>query len=166
MKFMFDKNKKYRARACLTDEFLCLETLSGSGLYCSDPAYPCQLLPFDSDNARIGYEVLRVLQNSRIFTPEESDEYLYFESMQARYDVWSAGLMEKYKYKTKRALFKNMKNCPITCVDNIINIQPTRHTRLEQWDWGGHDNDVVRLPVISEPEEIGSALKQAFECCN
>ncbi|EBG5295306.1 contact-dependent growth inhibition system immunity protein [Salmonella enterica] len=166
MKFMFDENKKYRARACLTDEFLCLETLSGSGLYCSDPAYPCQLLPFDSDNARIGYEVLRVLQNSRIFTPEESDEYLYFESMQARYDVWSAGLMEKYKYKTKRALFKNMKNCPITCVDNIINIQPTRHTRLEQWDWGGHDNDVVRLPVISEPEEIGSALKQAFECCN
>ncbi|EEM6163447.1 DUF1436 family protein [Salmonella enterica subsp. enterica] len=166
MKFMFDKNKKYRARACLTDEFLCLETLSGSGIYCSDPAYPCQLLPFDSDNARIGYEVLRVLQNSRIFTPEESDEYLYFESMQARYDVWSAGLMEKYKYKTKRALFKNMKNCPITCVDNIINIQPTRHTRLEQWDWGGHDNDVVRLPVISEPEEIGSALKQAFECCN
>ncbi|EBS7635639.1 DUF1436 family protein [Salmonella enterica] len=166
MKFMFDKNKKYRARACLTDEFLCLETLSGSGLYCSDPAYPCQLLPFDSDNARIGYEVLRVLQNSRIFTPEESDEYLYFESMQARYDVWSAGLMEKYKYKTKRALFKSMKNCPITCVDNIINIQPTRHTRLEQWDWGGHDNDVVRLHVISEPEEIGSALKQAFECCN
>lgn len=164
MALMFDENKEYEARACLTDEFLCLETFSGSGLYCSDPAYPCQLLPFDSDNARIGYEVLQILKNSRIFTQEESDEYLYFESMQARYDVWVSGLMRKYKYKTKRALFKNMKSCQIICVDNIINILPTRHTRLEQWDW--HDNDVIRLPVTSEPEEIGSALRQAFECCN
>lgn len=51
-------------------------------------------------------------------------------------------------------------------MNNIIKIQPTRHTKLEGWSWAGHDKDVIRLPVTSEPEKIGSALRQAFECCD
>ncbi|ECD4126461.1 DUF1436 family protein [Salmonella enterica subsp. enterica serovar Galiema] len=166
MTFIFDVNKEYHAGANLTDKFLSLETYSGLGRYSSDPDCPCQLLSIDSDDVCISHELLQALKNSRTYTSEESEEYLSLEKTQVEYDEWVIVLMEKYNYRTRRALFKNMKYCSIICVNNIIKIQPTRHTKLEGWSWAGHDKDVIRLPVTSEPEKIGSALRQAFECCD
>ncbi|HCJ4678407.1 TPA: CdiI family contact-dependent growth inhibition immunity protein, partial [Salmonella enterica] len=109
MTFIFDVNKEYHAGANLTDKFLCLETYSGLGRYSSDPDYPCQLLSIDSDDVCIGHELLQALKNSRTYTPEESEEYLSLEKTQVEYDEWVTVLMAKYNYRTRRALFKNMK---------------------------------------------------------
>lgn len=65
------------------------------------------------------------------------------------YDEWVTVLMGKYNCRFKCALFKDMKYCSIIYVNNIIEIQPTRHTKLEGWSWAGHDKDVIRLPVTS-----------------
>lgn len=148
------------------DEFLGLQTNSGIGLYSSDPVYPFQLLPPDSDNTCIGYALLQTLKNSREYTLAEIDEYLSLEKIEERYEEWVAMLINNYQYKSRRALFKNMKHCAIRGGNNILEIQPTRHKKLEEWIWNGHENDVVRLPIDSDPKEIGAALIQAFEYCD
>lgn len=117
---MFNEAKEYIASAYLTNEFLGLQTNSGFGLYSSDPVYPCQLQPPDSDNTCIGYALLQTLKNSRQYTLAEIDEYLSLEKIEERYEEWVAMLINNYQYKSRRALFKNMKHCAIRCGNNIL----------------------------------------------
>jgi hypothetical protein len=59
--------------------------------------------------------IMLALSNSRTL-PYESEEYSLFfdtEEGETRYAARVAMLMEKYGYKTKRALFNNMNLCNI-----------------------------------------------------
>lgn len=75
-------------------------------------------------------------------------------------------LMEKYGYKTKRALFKDMKNCSIHCINDLIIISPTHHEKLESWSGKGiNESDNVVISVNESPAEIGAALRLALSRC-
>lgn len=163
---MFNEAKEYRVGAHLTNELLSLKTYSGFSRYSSDPVYPCQLLPPDSDNTCVGYTLLQTLKNSRQLTLAESKEYFSLEKTKEQYEKWVTMLINNYQYKSRRALFKKMKYCLIICTNNILEIKPTRHKKLEGWGWDGHEDDAIRLPIDSDPKEIGAALMQAFEYCD
>ena len=83
-----------------------------------------------------------------------------------RYLAWVNQLVETYGYKTKRALFKDMKSCHIESCGGAITIRPTYHKKLEAWsgDGIGEDSYVV-IPCESSPADIGAALKLAFSRC-
>ncbi|EES3901627.1 CdiI family contact-dependent growth inhibition immunity protein, partial [Escherichia coli] len=79
---------------------------------------------------------------------------------------WIATLMEKYGYRTKRALFKNMKKVGIHLVNDVITIRPSFHEKLEAWSGNRiNESDYVVLPADSSPTEIGSGLRLALSRC-
>jgi hypothetical protein len=80
------------------------------------------------------------------------------------YPVWVNALMERYGYKTKRALFKNMKNVGIANKNGVLTFTPRHHYRLEGWEGVRGDAKVV-IPATSTPEEIGAALRLALSYC-
>lgn len=163
---MFNKGQDYWVSVSSTKDFLSVDTYSGLGMVGRDPLFPPNLLPPDADDQTIGEAVLVALSNSRTLSLEESADFFDLEKGKEQYAAWIAMLMERYGYKTKRALFKDMKRCSIHCINDVITISPTRHEKLEAWGGTGRGgSDKVILPVNSPPSEIGAALRLALSRC-
>lgn len=162
----FNQNQDYWASCYCNNEFLLIETMSGLGRFGDDSLSPPQLLPPDADDKSIGETALIALSNSRTLSLEEYGDFFNLEKGQEKYAAWIAMLMEKYGYKTKRALFKDMKNCSIHRINGVITILPTRHEKLEAWSGKGlKESDDVVITANSSPTEIGAALRLALSRC-
>ena len=83
-----------------------------------------------------------------------------------RYKDWIGRLQEKYSYKTKRALFKDMKRCGIKCRMGQIIIRPSHHEKLELWTGKGlSESDFFNVLFESDSAVIGATLRLAFNRC-
>ncbi|EOB0292413.1 contact-dependent growth inhibition system immunity protein [Escherichia coli] len=159
-------------------DFICVETYSGYSSNRCDPQGVQLLNTPDIGDNELGIMVKNALAHSRFVLPAPHtdvwihpeatfDMELYdFKRTAERYADWVKKLMMQYGYKTKKALFKGMKSCDISCDNGVITISPSRHEKLEEWGGtgrGGSDN--VILPADSSPEEIGAGLRLALSRC-
>lgn len=162
----FNKDQDYWANVFATQAFLSVETYSGLGMTGMDPLFPSHLLSPDANDQSIGEKILQSLSDSRTLTVKECETFFDLGKGKEQYAAWIAMLMEKYGYKTKRALFKNMKKCGIHLVNGIITISPSRHEKLEGWGRTKGDGieDVV-LSVDNSSTEIGAGLRLALSRC-
>ncbi|EQC1922680.1 CDI system immunity protein CdiI-o11, partial [Escherichia coli] len=130
----FNKDQDYWANIFVTPDFLSVETYSGLGMTGRDPLFSPRLLQPDVDDKSLGEAILQALSDSRTLDVLE-DRVAFFdlEKSKEQYAAWIATLMEKYGYRTKRALFKNMKKVGIHLVNDVITIRPSFHEKLEAW---------------------------------
>ncbi|EKY3243185.1 CdiI family contact-dependent growth inhibition immunity protein [Cronobacter dublinensis] len=163
----FNKVQDYWAGVYSTKEFISIETYSGLGMVAMDPLFPPHLLSPESDDETIGKTIFQALSDSRKLTSlDERVELFDLEKGKQRYSEWIAMLREKYGYKSKKALFKDMKHCGIHCVNGVMNISPFRHEKLEAWgDTGRDESDEVILSLENSPAEIGAGLRLALSRC-
>jgi len=163
----FNKDQDYWASCYCTNEFLLIETQSGLGMVAADPLFPSHLLQPDASEHDIGETILQALSDSRTLNVlEERVAFFDLEKGKEQYAAWIAMLMEKYGYKNKKALFKEMKNCGIHCVNGVITLSPTRHEKLEGWGREKGDGiEDVTLSTDSSPAEIGAGLRLALSRC-
>ncbi|EKP4478768.1 CdiI family contact-dependent growth inhibition immunity protein [Cronobacter dublinensis] len=163
----FNKVQDYWAGVYSTKEFISIETYSGLGMVAMDPLFPPHLLSPESDDETIGKTIFQALSDSRKLTSlDERVELFDLEKGKQRYSEWIAMLREKYGYKSKKALFKDMKHCGIHCVNGVMNISPLRHEKLEAWgDTGRDESDEVILSLENSPAEIGAGLRLALSRC-
>ncbi|WP_456311304.1 contact-dependent growth inhibition system immunity protein [Serratia proteamaculans] len=163
----FNQDQDYWASVYYTKEFLCIDTYSGLGRVARDSVFPSRLLPPDAEDELVGAQILQALSNSRTLNAlEERVAFFDLEKGKEKYAAWIAILMEKYGYKSKKALFKDMKNCGIHLVKNVITISPTRHEKLEAWGRTKGDGiEDVTLSTDSSPAEIGAGLRLALSRC-
>ena len=163
----FNKDQDYWANIFVTPDFFSVETYSGLGMTGRDPLFSPRLLQPDVDDKSLGEEILQALSDSRTLDVLE-DRVAFFdlEKSKEQYAAWIATLMEKYGYRTKRALFKNMKKVGIHLVNDVITIRPSFHEKLEAWSGNRiNESDYVVLPADSSPTEIGSGLRLALSRC-
>lgn len=161
----FNKEQDYWASAYYTKEFLLIETQSGLGRTSVDPLFPPNLLSPDADEQCTGETILQALSNSRTLDKlEDRIAFFNLEKGKEKYAAWVAFLIDKYSYKTKRALFKDMSHCIIHYVNDVITISPMRHEKLEAWE-GLEQSENVILPADSTPSEIGAGLRLALSRC-
>ncbi|WP_234015236.1 contact-dependent growth inhibition system immunity protein [Cronobacter dublinensis] len=144
-----------------------IETYSGLGMVAMDPLFPPHLLSPESDDESIGKTIFQALSDSRKLTSlDERVELFDLEKGKLRYSEWIAMLREKYGYKSKKALFKDMKHCSIHCVNGVIKISPCSHEKLEAWVGTGRGgNDEVILSLENSPAETGAGLRLALSRC-
>lgn len=163
----FTSGKDYWASCYCTNEFLLIETQSGLGMVGADPLYPLHLLQPDADEHTIGKTILQALSDSRTLdNPVERMVFFDLDKGKEQYAAWISLLKERYGYKTKKALFKDMRNCGIHCANDVITISPKRHEKLEAWGRTKGDGiENVILSVNSSPAEIGAALRLALSRC-
>lgn len=163
----FNKNQDYWATCYSTPEFLSIETYSGLGRIRRDPQFESHLLPVDVEAERLGATVLKALSDSRTLNVlEERIEFFDLNKGKELYAQWTAMLMEKYSYKTKKMLFKDMMSCGIHLFDDQITIRPSYHEKLEAWSGNRiNESDYVVLPLKSSYEEIGLGLRLAMSRC-
>jgi len=147
-------------------DFILVETYSGYSNVYVDPQGKRIYLEPDVDNLTLGQAVLEALNASRIIPAEEAYDFGDFGWRSNMYKEWIQSAMNKFGYKTKRALFKNMDNCGIKMLGDKITMHPRHHEKLEAWSATENgDKDNVIIPADSSPEEIGAALRLAFSRC-
>lgn len=170
--------RAYWASAFCNGDFICVKTYSGYNGGRGDPKGKQHLLAPDASDESLGLAVLDAMAHSRfvlgvprpgsVYPPDlEFDMDLYdYKKVAERYAAWTKALMERYGYRTRRALFKDMKNCSIESRNGVITIGPSNHEKLEAWGREKDDGieDVV-IPADSTPAEIGAALRLAFSRC-
>lgn len=114
----------------------------------------------------MGAALLDALAHSRFLLPEEDPELFDYQLGVERYHAWVAAIRKQYRYKTKRAMFKNMHCCQIEKVSGVITIEHNRHETLEGWGGEGiNKEDYIVLPDTSSAAELGTALRLAFSRC-
>jgi len=166
------------ADAKMNKNFICLKTFSGYRSSQADPKGVEHFFSPDAADKELGLAVLDTLAHSRFVLPEPRkdvwihpeatfDMELYdYDLTNQRYKKWVDGTLERYGYKTKRALFKDMKKCSIESKDGQITIRPSYHEKLEAWSGKGiSESDYVTISSGSSSSDIGAALRLAFSRC-
>lgn len=115
----------------------------------------------------LGHAVLNALVASRFLHPHDYPDFFDIRGrVVPQYEEWVKVMMENYGYKTRRALFRSMKNCSIEERDGEITIRPTHHEKLEAWSGSGISEDsLVRVGSADGPTEVGAALRLALSRC-
>ena len=159
-------------------DFLCVETYSGYRGGVRDHKGKQHLLEPDVSDEILGAALLDAMAHSRFVLPARRTDVWQHPEVEFDLDLydyklgiertseWTKSLMERYGYKAKRALFKDMKFCSIDWIDDVITILPWHHEKLEAWSGDGISaSDRVVIPANSTPAEIGAALRLAFSRC-
>jgi hypothetical protein len=160
----FNENQEYSVDACINNEFLLVETMSKHGLLCKDFTIPDVLLSPNADNKDIGENILLSLSKSRAISKEEYLAFFNLEVTKKQIEDWEKNLMQKFGYKTKRALYRKMNRCGIYLKNGTITISPSNHEKLKAWS-GIRNAENVILSLNNSPEEIGAGLRLAFGRC-
>lgn len=156
------------ASACSNGDFILIESYSGLGRMQLDSEAPQFCLPMGSADLDAGRAVLEALFNSRQISMDEIPQFFDLDRTNREYEKWISDLILRYGYRTKRALFKDMKSVSIRLDPSrtTMTLAPSHHDRLESWirTKGDGIEDVV-VPANSSPSEIGAALRVAFSRC-
>lgn len=153
-------------------DFIFIQTHSGwwtGGL--PDPLGKQFYLEHTVSDEELGQALADALAASRMIDPAAAraagDNFYHGrERVEPDGHKWIAQTMEKYAYKTKRAMFKDMKSCYVRLNNDMISLQPSHHVKLEAWDGAGLTaEDNVVIPETSSPVEIGAALRLALSRC-
>jgi hypothetical protein len=175
---MNDVVKTAWADAGINNELVYVKTYSGYRTSRADPlGVEYHASPDISDQA-LGEAVLDALAHSRFVLAEPRkdvwihpeatfDRDLYDHTLTTqRYEQWVGSTLERFGYKTRRALFKDMKKCSIESKEGQITIRPSHHEKPEIWSGKGISESLyVTVPSQSHPADIGAALRLAFTRC-
>ncbi len=155
------------ASAKFNGDFYCIETYSGFRGGSGDPLGKQHLLPPDVINEVLGAALLDALNHSRFITDEkELRSFNNYEKRKTDDAKWVSDLILRFGYRNKQRLFKSMESCLIECREELLTITPFTHEKLE--GWGREKDDGIEDVVINKnatPEEVGAALRLAFERC-
>jgi hypothetical protein len=160
------------------DRFICIQTYSGYRASRLDSKGATHYLDVAVNDRELGEALVDSLGRSRFVASSSRgdiwmhpdagvDEDLYnYDSTLRRYEEWVETTMSLYGYKSRRALFKNMKSCNAKCQGGIINIQPMKKDKGEGWVVPSLQQDLsVSVDFGSSSEKIGAALRSALSRC-
>jgi hypothetical protein len=147
--------------------FTYVETLSGYRAGLPDPRGLSTYLPAGSAPEALGVAVLTALAASRVLHPSEDPEFF---DMRGRvvpgYESWVKATMAQYGYKSRRAMFRDMKSCSVERQSALLRMRPSHHERSETWSGEGLGLDShVLVPADSAASAVGAALRVALERC-
>jgi hypothetical protein len=134
----------------------------------ADPKGKQHLFSPDTSEGVIGLAVLDALAYSRRITLLELEALMWGRrgTGKERYEKWAADLQQRYGYKTRATLFKNMNSVGIKHQNSAITFTPMMHIKLQAWQSGRNEGieDIV-ISFESLSQQIGAALKLAFNRC-
>lgn len=160
-------NQRFLAHVKSNKDFLFVETYSGFWNFLPDPEGKRYLLSSSSSDSDIGSAISDAVSASRQVDPQVDPEFFnVIGRVLPQYATWVNGLIDEFGYKSKQAMFKDMKSCSVEMASGSIIIEPSHHEKLEAWSGKGiSESDKVVIPVNSHPDQVGFALRLALSRC-
>lgn len=132
----------------------------------ADPNVEVVYLNPDTDNELLGKSVRYAMQQSKVVGFDEFQKIFHSGVIEKREAEWEAFAMQKYGYKTRRAMYSSYATCVVSSDGEQIEIQPTSRKSMDSFtaskDTGPH---ALYFSFSITDEEFGIALREAFENC-
>jgi hypothetical protein len=151
------------ASACLNEKVLCLSTTSTGAMTVNDPDGLELFLSPCTGDVELGEAVRACLELSRLIPNEERKTKFHQTEVVKRYELWKEKMMTLSGVSSKRTLFKRLKLCSISSKDGLIKFCPLSMIKMETWQ--SIKGAEVEVPETCSNEELGAALRLAFERC-
>lgn len=159
--------KKSWAYVKSNKDFIFIETYSGYRNCLPDSEGKQFILMHSISDYDLGIAISEALAVSRQIDPKESPGFFDFMGrVIPLYESWVAQMIVDFGYKTRRAMFKDMKSCSVESLNGFVSLQPSYHEKLEAWSGKGiTEGDYVVVSENSSFAEIGAALRLALSRC-
>lgn len=143
-----------RAELYANTDFLYFQTVSGIDISITDPKGQKILLSPDTDVTVIGDSLKACLKDSR--RPRRGrDPNLYdYIAVTERYKLWRSDMMQRYNYKTQKAMFSSLHLISFQEIDNFIRGEKLRLDNLHKQSWTRLESD----PVLNMHSQLSSDL--------
>ncbi|WP_197388766.1 contact-dependent growth inhibition system immunity protein [Ralstonia pseudosolanacearum] len=154
------------ANAYFNGNFFYICTMSQGVLDYVDPDAAPHYLEPGANDAEIGEALRSALRESKCVSTENFQSLFKSGVIQNAEQERSAGVMARYGYKTKRAMYKNMRCCWIKLQGGVIEIKPTFHKSMDSYaglSSGGPE--IIHLRDAVSDVELGAALREGFARC-
>lgn len=153
------------AEVYLNEDFFEIITCSRGMLGYAEPSAPPHYLAPDVDNATIGATLRTALAASKRVSVEEFQKIFASGVIQQLGEEREKVAMQKYGYKTKRAMYKNMDNCSVDVVDGKIKIQPMHHKTIDGYSATKDGPPPLVVDALVSDAELGATLREGFKSC-
>ena len=149
----------------VTNKFISAEPMSGyRHVLPEDDGYRVYLA-LDATDEELGSTLLGALDRSRFIWPLDDPEFFKWQRYARCYMLRDQDFMRRYRYKTKRDLYKTMNWCQVKRSEGKISIQPhQRRQKPGEWKWLAPEQNVV-IAETRDPAAVGSALRVALDRC-
>lgn len=154
-------------RSCVffNKEFFWIHTQAVGMISVGDPLVePVYLVP-DADDSMLGATLRQCLEKSRHIEMVEFQKMFKAGVFNQLDEDRNQVAMQKYGYKTKRALYKNMLCCWISVSDGQIEIAPSRQKSVDSYTATKEGPEPLVLDASIDDAELGSALREGFKRC-
>jgi hypothetical protein len=120
----------------------------------------------DVDDATLGATLRLALAGSKRISAQEFIKLFESRVIHQLSEDRERETMQKYGYKTKRAMYKNMLCCWISVADGKIEIKPTRHKSLDSYSGISNNGPEIQcVPVTISDADLSAALREGFKRC-
>lgn len=155
------------AAAKFNGDFYEVVTLSGYGRLTADPLGLRRQLEPNASDLQLGEAVRECLAKSRFLdTPEKRGDLFHRDRMTAAAAAWETSIMERYKYKSKAAIYRMMRWVDVDEVNNQIEVTPSFNDRGKVFTAEGIAPEMrIQLPSDASATAVGAALREAFRRC-
>jgi CDI immunity protein len=148
-----------------TEKFFIVTPLSGYRRHLpEDELYSIYLEP-GAPEATLGQAVLEALSKSRFIHPHSDRGFFHRDRIHAADKRWHEEFMRRYRYKTKRDAYKNMRYCLAERCEGNISIQPHKRDAKPTLWWDLPPEKTVVIPETNDPGVVGAAARLALDHC-
>lgn len=134
-------------------------------IFVGDPLVEPEYLAPDADDAILGATLRQCLQLSRHIEMSEFQKMFKAGVFNQLDEARNQAAMQKYGYKTKRALYKNMRCCWISRFDEKIEVAPSHQKSLDSYTANKDGPEPLILDASASDAELGAALREGFNRC-
>jgi hypothetical protein len=148
-----------------TEKFIAITPLSGYRRSLPEDELGIAYLEPDATETILGKTLLEVLNRSRFIHPHADRGFFAMDRILAADKRWHADFMKRFRYKTKRDAYKNMRYCHVKRCGGIISIKPHRRDAKPGLWWDLPPDRTVIVPQTNDPRIIGTAARLALSRC-
>lgn len=116
-------------------------------------------------NKILGESIQIALNAGKNIPPENVKNILFSPELDSLMTERVKKLMAEFGYKSKKALFKHMRKVSITYINDTYKISPSHQDGLDYSFTGLSKADEIILPNDATDEELGQAVRLAYEKC-
>jgi len=113
----------------------------------------------------LGESIQIALNAGKNIPPENVKNILFSPELDSLMTERDKKLMAEFGYKSKKALFKHMRKVSITYINDTYKISPSHQDGLDYSFTGLSKADEIILPNDATDEELGQAVRLAYEKC-
>jgi len=148
-----------------TEKFLVVNPLSGYRRQLPEDELHSIYLEPDAAETALGQAVLEALNTSRFIHPHTDRGFFQMDRILAADKRWHEDFMKRYRYKTKRDAYKNMRYCFAERSEGTITIQPHKRDAKPGLWWDLPPEKTVIIPETNNANIVGAAVRLALGYC-